>query len=137
MARARQPSSSGFFVAVVVVQPTHVAGDVAVQAGEDDVAVGELARLAPLHDEGANAVREGQGLLPAHRVAVRLVRRPVRRAHGVQVKVRVQGQQKDEALAHRARGAEHAWTRRERGPQWTAGRSTNRISCVESRQTAT
>ncbi len=91
--------------------PLDVAGDVAVEAAEDDVAVGEQLGPALTHHQLAEGVAHGLGLLPVDGIAVPLAGGPRGGADGDELQVRVALQQEDESLADGARAAEDAWGR--------------------------
>lgn len=77
-----------------------------VQAAEDDIAITELARLALLDDQIAHGAH-GRGLLPLDGIAVLLASRLGRGADGDELQEGVVLEEEDEALAHRAGGAEN------------------------------
>jgi hypothetical protein len=97
---------------VQLIAHTNISSNIAVESREDQVAVCELLCCALLHDQVANALRERQRLLPLDSILVLLARRALRSTNSVQNKVRVKLQQQDEALAYRARGAEHTCNRK-------------------------
>jgi hypothetical protein len=88
-------------------QHTNFAGNIAVQAREDQVTVLELLRNALLYDQVSDALRERQRLLPLDSILVLLSCGALRGTDCVEHKVWVERKQKDEALADGARGTEH------------------------------
>ncbi len=108
---AKRKPKKGRAREAALLKHTDLAGDVRVQPAEDDVAVGELARLALAHDELAY-VAHRRGLLPPHGVPVLLAGRSRRGPDGVQDEVRVLRQQQDEALADGAGATQDTCVRR-------------------------
>jgi hypothetical protein len=91
------------------IKRTNVSRDIAVQTGEDEVAVCELFGRALLDYEVADALREGDGLLPPHGIFVLLPCRALRGADRVQDEVRVESEEENEALADGPCGTEDSW----------------------------
>lgn len=81
-----------------------VAGDVRVEAGEDDVAVAEFGGFAFAHDHVGDGT-DGGGLFPADCVGVFLAGGAGGGADGVEDEVWVLGEEEDEALAYGAGGS--------------------------------
>lgn len=67
------------------IQFTHtdIAGNITVQSGEDDVTVLEVLGLALPHDEVAELLGHGHGLLPLHSIPVWLASRARRGSNGM------------------------------------------------------
>lgn len=85
---------------------TNIACDVAVQPGEDKVAVLELLWSALPYYELTQLLRHGKSLLPLDGILVLLASRPLRSADCVEGEMWVQGKEEDEALAYGAGCAE-------------------------------
>lgn len=85
---------------------TYFACDITVQSGEDDVAILEVLGLALPHDEIAELLGHGRGLLPLHCLPVRLASRARRSPDGMEHQEGMLCEQEDESLAHGARGAQ-------------------------------
>lgn len=85
----------------------NVTGDVAVEAAEDNVAVGELAGLAVANDQVADIGSDGLCLLPPDSIAVLLPGGSRRGTQAYELERRVLLEEQDEALADRTSAAEH------------------------------
>lgn len=95
---------------------TSVLGNIAVQAAEDNVdLILELLGSTVLEHKVAQLLAHGQALLPLDGIAVLLAGVPGAGADGGESEVRVEGEQKDEALAYTASSAEYTW-----GVVWSA-----------------
>lgn len=87
------------------IRRTDFTSNIRIQPTEDNITLLEVLRLALLHDNLGD-VAHGGSLLPAHGVLVLLARGARRGADGVELEVRVLGEEEDEALADGASGAE-------------------------------
>lgn len=87
---------------------TSVLGDIAVQTAEDNVdLVLELFRTAILEHKITQLLAHGQALLPLNGIAVLLAGVPGAGSYGSEGKVRVKGEEQNEALAYTASSTEN------------------------------
>lgn len=85
---------------------TSLAGNIAVQSGEDKVTITELSGAALSQDQVAKVLRHRGCLLPAHSILVLLAGIAFRGTDGVQFEEGVISEEKNEALANGASGTE-------------------------------
>ena len=85
---------------------TSLASDIAVQSGEDEIAIAELRSAALSKHQVAEALRHRGGLLPAHSILVLFAGIALRGTDGVKLQEGVISQKQDEALTNGASGTE-------------------------------
>lgn len=85
---------------------TSSTGDVAVQPGEDEIAVLEVLGLTVADNKVAQGLRHRSGLLPLNSILVHFAGRALRCTESVELQKRVLCEKEDKSLANRARSSE-------------------------------
>lgn len=91
----------------ILIQLTSILSNIAVKSAEDNIdLVLELLGCAALDNQIAQLFAHGQALLPLDGIAVLLASAPRASSNGGESKVRVKGEEEDEALAYATSGSE-------------------------------